>query len=150
MQTQNTAKTTKERMKDFRARQKSEGVRHLKITVTAQEFALLEMKANLSGEKVSTYAKKALFNQLAGTRHLNNDELDQLRAYLIEIRRIGTNINQMAHSGHIGFTLNSDEIRYQLRYLDDLVHTAFGKKSIFQLKTNEPPEQPKTPQNPTE
>jgi hypothetical protein len=121
--------------KKYRDLDRLMGKKRINVTLTAEEYALLKLKSEMAGESPTVYLKKTAMLKLAGKQHLNDAELDHLRQYLIEVRRIGNNINQIAHGGHIGFTLNSDEIRYQLRYLDDLVHTAFGKKPLFDFLT---------------
>jgi hypothetical protein len=46
---------------------------------------------------------------------------------LIEIRRIGNNLNQIAHSANAGISVNPDEVKYQLRYLEDLIRKHFNR-----------------------
>ena len=64
---------------------------------------------------------------MAEKRHLDQFELEILRTALIEVRRIGNNLNQIAHHLNTGFSINMDEVKYQMRYLEDTIRKYFGR-----------------------
>ena len=64
---------------------------------------------------------------MAEKRHLSESELDILRDGLIQIRKIGGNINQLAHHANAGNSVNMDEVKYQMRYLEDTIRKYFGR-----------------------
>lgn len=43
------------------------------------------------------------------------------------VRRIGNNLNQIAHHLNTGFSINMDEVKYQMRYLEDTIRKYFGR-----------------------
>lgn len=107
---------------------KERGKHRVHVTLTAEEYHFVKLKAEASNERVTAYFKNAALHQMAEKRHLNESEITILRDAIIQIRKVGTNINQMAHLANSGLQINNDELKYQLRYMEDLVQQFFGKK----------------------
>lgn len=113
--------------KIYRDLDRQRGKRHVNVTLTADEYHFLCLKAEQAKQTPTAYFKNAALHQMAEKRHLNSEETELLRSGLIEIRRIGNNLNQIAHSANAGISVNPDEVKYQLRYLEDLIRKHFNR-----------------------
>jgi hypothetical protein len=113
----------------YRQLDKARGKRHVNVTLTAEEYQFVCLKAEGAGENVTAYFKSAALHQIAEKRHLSDAELTILREGIVQLRKVGTNINQIAHQVNAGLQVNQDELKYQLRYLEDLVQQYFGRKT---------------------
>lgn len=118
---------SKEQRKQYREQDKANGVKVISVRLTADEYHFLALKSEQAKQTPTTYFKNAALHQMAEKRHLNSEETELLRSGLIEIRRIGNNLNQIAHSANAGISVNPDEVKYQLRYLEDLIRKHFNR-----------------------
>lgn len=118
---------TKEQRKQYREQDKANGVKVVSVRLTAEEYAFLNKRAVEAGETPTAYLKNSALHNIADKRHLDQFELDALRSALVEVRRVGNNINQIAHHINAGFAINTDEVKYQMRYLEDTIKKHFGR-----------------------
>ena len=118
---------SKEQRKHYREQDKANGVRVISVRLTEDEYHFLAMKAEQAKQTPTAYFKNVALHQMAEKRHLNSEETELLRSGLIEVRRIGNNLNQFAHSANAGISVNSEEVKYQLRYLEDLIRKHFNR-----------------------
>ena len=118
---------TKEQRKQYREQDKANGIKIVSVRLTAEEYGFLTKRAEAAGESPTAYLKNAALHNMAEKRHLSESELDILRDGLIQIRKIGGNINQIAHHLNTGFSINMDEVKYQMRYLEDTIRKYFGR-----------------------
>lgn len=120
-------KTMTEKKREYRAKDKASGKKRIYVTLSAEEFIFLQLKAEQSGEKPTPYFRDVALHQMAEKRHLNNEERDILRTGLIEIRKIGNNINQMVKNVHSGIEVDTKELGLQFRNLEGVVKDFFGR-----------------------
>ena len=110
---------------------KANGIKIVSVRLTAEEYGFLAKRAEAAGESPTSYLKNAALHNIAEKRHLDQFELEILRAALIEVRRVGNNLNQIAHHLNLnlntGFSINMDEVKYQMRYLEDTIRKYFGR-----------------------
>lgn len=120
---------TKEQRKQYREQDKANGIKIVSVRLTAEEYGFLTKRAEAAGESPTSYLKNSALHNIAEKRHLDQFELEILRAALIEVRRIGNNLNQIAHHLNLntGFSINMDEVKYQMRYLEDTIRKYFGR-----------------------
>jgi hypothetical protein len=118
---------TPEQKRAYRQADKEQGKKRVSVTLTAEEYAFLNKRAVEAGESPTAYLKNAALHNIAQRRHLDQFELDTLRSALVEVRRIGNNLNQIAHHINVGFAINTDEVKYQMRYLEDTIKKFFGR-----------------------
>lgn len=118
---------TPEQRRAYRQADKEQGKKRVSVTLTAEEYAFLNKRAVEAGETPTAYFKNSALHNMAERRHLNQQELEMLREAIIEVRRIGNNLNQLSHNNNSGFTINPDEVRYQMRYLEDTIKKFFGR-----------------------
>ena len=118
---------TKEQRKQYREQDKANGIKIVSVRLTAEEYGFLGKRAEAAGESPTSYLKNAALHNMAEKRHLDQFELEILRTALIEVRRIGNNLNQIAHHLNTGFSINMDEVKYQMRYLEDTIRKYFGR-----------------------
>ncbi len=122
---------TKEQRKQYREQDKANGIKIVSVRLTAEEYGFLAKRAEAAGESPTSYLKNAALHNIAEKRHLDQFELEILRAALIEVRRVGNNLNQIAHHLNLnlntGFSINMDEVKYQMRYLEDTIRKYFGR-----------------------
>lgn len=118
---------TKEQRKQYREQDKANGIKIVSVRLTAEEYGFLAKRAEAAGESPTSYLKNSALHNIAEKRHLDQFELEILRAALIEVRRIGNNLNQIAHHLNTGFSINMDEVKYQMRYLEDTIRKYFGR-----------------------
>ena len=118
---------TKEQRKQYREQDKANGIKIVSVRLTAEEYGFLTKRAEAAGESPTAYLKNAALHNIAEKRHLSESELDILRDGLIQIRKIGGNINQLAHHANAGNSVNMDEVKYQMRYLEDTIRKYFGR-----------------------
>jgi hypothetical protein len=120
---------TKEQRKQYREQDKANGIKIVSVRLTAEEYGFLAKRAEAAGESPTSYLKNAALHNMAEKRHLDQFELEILRTALIEVRRIGNNLNQIAHHLNLntGFSINMDEVKYQMRYLEDTIRKYFGR-----------------------
>lgn len=118
---------TPEQKRAYRQADKERGKKRVSVTLTAEEYRFVQNRAEQAGESPTSYFKNAALHNMAERRHLNQEELDMLREAIIEVRRIGNNLNQISHHNNSGFTINPDEVRYQMRYLEDTIKKFFGR-----------------------
>lgn len=116
-----TAKRTKY-MKEFAASQKSAGVRRVNVTLSASEYARILKSANGQNERVTTHLKTLSFAQLDSCYLVPLHLAENLDTLLAIMRGIGNNINQLArHSNEMRYFLDTDEVRLQLKRMDEEV-----------------------------
>lgn len=119
---------TPEQKRAYRQADKARGKKRITVTLTAEEYRLLELHAQSVGEsQLTVHFRNVALHAMANKRHLSESELDILRDGLIQIRKIGGNINQLAHHANAGFSVNMEETKYQLRYLESLIQQYFGR-----------------------
>lgn len=118
---------TPEQKRAYRQADKERGKKRITLTLTEEEYLFVERKANEVKQRITPYFKNAALHNMAERRHLNQEELEMLREAIIEVRRIGNNLNQLSHNNNSGFTINPDEVRYQMRYLEDTIKKFFGR-----------------------
>ena len=118
---------TSEQRRAYRQADKEQGKKRVSVTLTAEEYNFLKKRAQEAGESPTTYLKNSALHNIADNRHLDQFELDALRSALVEVRRVGNNINQIAHHINAGFAINTDEVKYQMRYLEDTIKKHFGR-----------------------
>jgi len=118
---------TKEQRKQYREQDKANGIKVVSVRLTAEEYGFLIKRAEAAGESPTSYSKNAALHNMAEKRHLDQFELEILRTALIEVRRTGNNLNQIAHHLNTGFSINMDEVKYQMRYLEDTIRKYFGR-----------------------
>ena len=118
---------TPEQRKAYRLADKERGKHRITLTLTAEEYQFVSKKAQESGDKINPYFKNAALHQIAEKRHLNAEETELLRSALIEIRRIGNNLNQLAHNANSGFSIDTNAVKHQLRFLEDTVRKHFNR-----------------------
>ena len=118
---------TKEQRKQYREQDKANGIKIVSVRLTAEEYGFLAKRAEAAGESPTSYLKNSALHNIAEKRHLSESELDILRDGLIQIRKVGANINQLAHHANAGFSVNQEETKYQLRYLESLIQQYFGR-----------------------
>jgi hypothetical protein len=118
---------TKEQRKQYRDQDKANGIKIVSVRLTAEEYGFLAKRAEAAGESPTSYLKNSALHNIAEKRHLSESELDILRDGLIQIRKVGANINQLAHHANAGFSVNQEETKYQLRYLESLIQQYFGR-----------------------
>lgn len=118
---------TKEQRKQYREQDKANGVKVVSVRLTAEEYAFLKNRSEKAGESPTAYLKNSALHNIADKRHLDQFELEALRSALIEVRHIGNNLNQIAHYQNSGFAINTDEVKYQMRYLEDTIKKHFGR-----------------------
>ena len=118
---------TKEQRKQYREQDKANGIKIVSVRLTAEEYGFLTKRAEAAGESPTSYLKNAALHNMAEKRHLDQFELEILRTALIEVRRIGNNLNQIAHHLNTGFSINMDEAKYQMRYLEDTIRKYIGR-----------------------
>lgn len=116
-----------EKKREYRAMDRASGKKRIYVTLSAEEYKFLLLKANMAGVKPTPYFRDVALHQMAEKRHLSNEEMDVLRTGLIEIRRVGNNLNQIAHNANTGITVNSEEVKYQLRDLESVVKEFFRR-----------------------
>ena len=122
---------TKEQRKQYREQDKANGIKIVSVRLAAEEYGFLAKRAEAAGESPTSYLKNSALHNIAEKRHLDQFELEILRAALIEVRRVGNNLNQIAHHLNLnlntGFSINMDEVKYQMRYLEDTIRKYFGR-----------------------
>ena len=118
---------TPEQRKAYRLADQERGKKRVNVTLTAEEYSLLQRRAQEANQKPTEYLKNAALHQMAEKRHLNAEETELLRSALIEIRRIGNNLNQLAHNANSGFSIDTNAVKHQLRFLEDTVCKHFNR-----------------------
>ena len=99
-------KTMTEKKREYRAMDRASGKKRIYVTLSAEEYKFLLLKADMAGVKPTPY-----FRDVA----------------LIEIRRVGNNLNQIAHNANAGMSVSLEETKYQLRDLENVVMKFFGR-----------------------
>ena len=122
-----TMKTMTEKKREYRAMDKASGKKRIYVTLTAEEYKFLLLKADMAGLKPTPYFRDVALHQMAEKRHLSTEEMDILRTGLIEIRKIGNNINQMIKNVHSGIEVDTKELGLQFRNLEGVVKEFFGR-----------------------
>jgi len=106
-------------MKDFRARQRGEGVRRVSATLTPDEFERLSQSARKQGERLTTHLKSQALANLDRHYLVPPDIAARLDTVVAILRGIGNNLNQLArHSNEMRYFLDSQEVRLQLVHLE--------------------------------
>ena len=119
--------STEHPKKKYRDLDRERGKKHVNVTLTAEEYGFLKLKSDQAGQSPTQYLKNAALHQMAEKRHLNAEETELLRSALIEIRRIGNNLNQLAHNANSGFSIDTNAVKHQLRFLEDTVRKHFNR-----------------------
>lgn len=102
--------------------QKTRGFRRVSVTLSATEYEQLAKRASGFDERVTTHLKRCAFAHLEA-RYLVPPDIDvRLDALMAIMRGIGNNLNQLArHSNEMRYFLDTEEVRLQIRRLDDEV-----------------------------
>jgi hypothetical protein len=86
------------------------------LRVTAAERALIEEKAAAAGLTLVEYCRRAIFKSRIAPKRGNTDQ-----ALLVELNRVGVNLNQIAHRVNAGRSLSPefpsvlDEVRAAIK-----------------------------------
>ena len=120
-------KTMTEKKREYRAMDRASGKKRIYVTLSAEEYKFLLLKADMAGVKPTPYFRDVALHQMAEKRHLSNEEMDVLRTGLIEIRRVGNNLNQIAYNANAGINPSADELWLQLKNMEQVVKEFFGR-----------------------
>jgi len=83
----------------------------INCTFSSEEFMLMEKEAKNSGLKKSAFLKAMALAAIKGESFLSPLSEDHLRKMTCELRRIGTNINQIAKTSNTFHGLTQPEIK---------------------------------------
>jgi hypothetical protein len=121
-------KTMTEKKREYRAMDRASGKKRIYVTLSAEEYKFLLLKADMAGVKPTPYFRDVALHQMAEKRHLSNEEMDFLRTGLIEIteswQQPKPNRTQ-CECWNVGERL--EETKYQLRDLENVVMKFFGR-----------------------
>jgi hypothetical protein len=118
---------TEHPMKKYRDLDRARGKKRVNVTLTAEEYQFLLNRSAQAGESPTAYLKNAALHQMADKRHLTAEELECFRSGIIEIRRIGNNLNQIAHAANSGIAFDPKEIRQLLGEMEKVIKERFTK-----------------------
>lgn len=114
-------------MKTYRAEQRQAGVRRVSATMNDAEYARLADSASRHGERITTHLKHQAFANLDRRYLVLPDMADRLDTVVAIMRGIGNNLNQLArHSNEMQYFLDTQEVRLQLKRLEDSVREFVG------------------------
>jgi hypothetical protein len=113
-------------MKKYRDFDRARGKKRVNVTLTAEEYQFLLSRSAQAGESPTAYLKNAALHQMADKRQLTTEELECFRSGIIEIRRIGNNLNQIAHAANSGITFDPKEIRQLLGEMEKIIKQRFA------------------------
>ena len=112
-------------MKKYRDLDRARGKKRVNVTLTAEEYQFLLNRSAQAGESPTAYLKNAALHQMADKRQLTTEELECFRSGIIEIRRIGNNLNQIAHAANSGIAFDPKEIRQLLGDMEQTIKKRF-------------------------
>jgi hypothetical protein len=118
---------TEHPMKKYRDLDRARGKKRVNVTLTAEEYQFLLSRSAQAGESPTAYLKNAALHQMADKRQLTAEELECFRSGIIEIRRIGNNLNQIAHAANSGIAFDPKEIRQLLGEMEKVIKERFTK-----------------------
>lgn len=114
-------------MKTYRAQQRQAGVRRVSATMSDAEYARLADSASRHSERITTHLKHQAFANLDRRYLVPPDVADRLDTVVAIMRGIGNNLNQLArHSNEMQYFLDTQEVRLQLKRLEDSVREFVG------------------------
>ena len=116
---------TEHPMKKYRDLDRARGKKRVNVTLTAEEYQFLLSRSAQAGESPTAYLKNAALHQMADKRQLTTEELECFRSGIIEIRRIGNNLNQIAHAANSGIAFDPKEIRQLLGDMEQTIKKCF-------------------------
>lgn len=116
---------TEHPMKKYRDLDRARGKKRVNVTLTAEEYQFLLNRSAQAGESPTAYLKNAALHQMADKRQLTTEELECFRSGIIEIRRIGNNLNQIAHAANSGIAFDPKEIRQLLGDMEQTIKKRF-------------------------
>lgn len=106
----------------LRQEQKAQGVRRVSATLAPDEYQRLMDSARAQGERATTHLKRCALAYLDNRYLVPPDIETRLDALLAVMRGIGNNLNQLArHSNEMRYFLDTEEVRLQIRRLDEEV-----------------------------
>ncbi len=94
--------------------------KRINLTLTQKEFNLLDFFSRRYNNKKSTIAKEIILKYLRNEKFLNDDIEDKLQETIIQLRKIGNNINQLTKLSHqypIGSATHTRCFEQALNYL---------------------------------
>ena len=104
----------------LRTTQKVRGVRRVSATLSASEYERLAADAAIYGDRVTAHLKSCAFAHLDNHYLVPPDLAARLDELLAVMRGIGNNLNQLArHSNEMRYFLDTEEVRLQIRRLED-------------------------------
>lgn len=115
-------------MQAFRQRQRHAGVRRVNITLTKAEYEQMSQSAMAHGERITTHLKACAFAQLSSRYLVPPDLAERLDALVAILRGVGNNLNQLArHSNEMRYFLDTEQVRLQLKRIDEEVRRFVGE-----------------------
>lgn len=117
---------TPEQKRAYRLADKERGKKRITLTLTEEEYEFVEKRAQFAKEKITPYFKNCALHYMADRRHLNQEELELKRQLIIELRRIGNNVNQIAYNANAGFSLQPEALKQQLLTLETTIKNHFN------------------------
>lgn len=111
-------------MKTFREMQRKAGVRRVNVTLSAAEHERLDAHARAQGERLTSHLKACALAHLDKRYIVSPDIAERLDSLLSILRGVGNNLNQLArHSNEVRAFLDAEEVRLQVRRMDEAVRT---------------------------
>ena len=97
-------------------------VRTVALRVSPQEFAVIEANARDAGLSISSYLRKRAIGT-AGPRSRRKPTIDaELMAYAVaQLNRVGSNLNQIARSLNLLFSMETEEVNAAAREVREAV-----------------------------
>jgi len=110
-------------MQAFRLRQKAEGNSRVTVNLSREEFALLKQSAaGFDDPAMATHIKRCALAYLNRQYMVPPDIAARLDTVVAILRGVGNNLNQLArHSNEMRYFLDTQEVRLQIRRLEDSV-----------------------------
>ncbi len=109
-------------MAAMRERLREEGVKSVRMSLSAQEYAHMAASAKAAGEKITPHIKRLAFAYSQKQYLVPPTVETDLADLLSVVRGIGTNINQMArHSNEVKAVLHQNDMFLELKRLNDAI-----------------------------
>jgi len=96
--------------------------KRVSITLSIQEYKILEKEAKKFGLKPTTFLKEKCFKSFDDKKFLSKEQEDELKEFVKLTRSIANNINQMTKHSHIFNTiLNKKSVMHNLDFFEKKV-----------------------------
>lgn len=102
--------------------------KRVNLTLTLQEHKRLQKAAKKSGRKLAPFIREAVLAALEQRYLVPADTQQQLDDAIIQLRKIGTNINQLAHHANAKQHTTAEDLRLIRQALTRMEHAL--KKTI--------------------